>query len=318
MAAAASHEQATQRAAEEASAAAVQAQERLNRTLGRHGLDLARLEALLAHDAAWIAAQRDRLAAARRRMQESRAVLEERRRRRAAHLAEDEVARAAPAEDALAAALAEAEQAVAAAEGERARHWARLQADDEAQARATALHPELEAQRAAAERWQALSELIGSADGKKFRVFAQSLTLESLLHHANQHLGELARRYRLMRVPGHDLDLQVVDQEMGDEVRSTSSLSGGESFLVSLALALGLSSLAARDVRVDTLFIDEGFGTLDSAALESALAVLDSLQSTGRQIGLISHIPGLAERIGVQIQVIPEGGGRSRVTVVSG
>ena len=376
MAAATSHEQAASRAAEEARAAAEQARERLEQALARHGLDLGRLEALLAHDAAWVAARRDVIAAGRRRVQESRAVLEERRRRLALHLAEDDFVQVVPALrrslasrgpdagethgergperlgtapdesgpgahggamgrgpvlggtlgesgdldriDELAAALAEAEQAVTVAEGERARQWARLQADDEARARATTLRPLLETQRAGTERWQALSELIGSADGKKFRVFAQSLTLESLLHHANQHLGELARRYRLMRVPGHDLDLQVVDQEMGDEVRSTSSLSGGESFLVSLALALGLSSLAARDVRVDTLFIDEGFGTLDPAALESALAVLDSLQSTGRQIGLISHIPGLAERVGVQIRVVPEGGGKSRVVVVSG
>jgi exonuclease SbcC len=104
---------------------------------------------------------------------------------------------------------------------------------------------------------------------------------------------------------------------MGDEVRSVNSLSGGESFLVSLALALALSSLSARDVRVDTLLIDEGFGTLDAATLDIALSVLDALQATGRQVGIISHVPGLAERIGTRVDIRPRGGGRSSVHVLA-
>ena len=111
---------------------------------------------------------------------------------------------------------------------------------------------ELDARRQDTEHWQKIDDLIGSADGKRFRVFAQSLTLEALLSHANEHLNDFAPRYRLMRVPAQDLDLQIIDQDMGDEVRSVNSLSGGESFLVSLALALGLSSLAARDVLHDS------------------------------------------------------------------
>jgi exonuclease SbcC len=146
-------------------------------------------------------------------------------------------------------------------------------------------------------------------------VFAQSLTLDALLVLANGHLDDLAPRFRLVRVPGEDLELQVVDRDLGDEVRSVQSLSGGESFLVSLALALALSSISARNVRVRTLLIDEGFGTLDAATLDVALSVLDALQASGRQVGVISHVPGLAERVGAQIDVRPVGGGRSVVEV---
>ena len=108
----------------------------------------------------------------------------------------------------------------------------------------------------------------------------------------------------------------MVDGDLGDEPRTVRSLSGGESFLVSLALALGLSSLSSKDVRVESLFIDEGFGTLDAHSLDTALSVLDSLQAEGRQVGVISHVGGLAERIGVRVSVEPLGGGRSRVRVV--
>jgi DNA repair protein SbcC/Rad50 len=168
-------------------------------------------------------------------------------------------------------------------------------------------------QQAEADRWGGLAELIGSATGSKFRTFAQSLTLERLLLVANEHLAELAPRYQLQRVPGTDLALQAIDRDMGDEIRGVESLSGGESFLVSLALALGLASLSTRETQVESLFIDEGFGTLDPESLDIALACLDSLQSTGRQIGIISHVQTLVERIGVQIRIEALGGGESRV-----
>ncbi|MCW5806016.1 MAG: nuclease SbcCD subunit C, partial [Deltaproteobacteria bacterium] len=160
-----------------------------------------------------------------------------------------------------------------------------------------------------------LGEVIGSHDGKLFRSFAQSLTLDGLLAVANAHLDELAPRYQLERVPRHDLELQVIDRDLGSEVRSVQSLSGGESFLVSLALALGLSSMSAHDVRVRTLLIDEGFGTLDPATLDGALSVLDALQATGRQVGVISHVPALVERVGAHVRVVQRGGGRSEVLV---
>jgi DNA repair protein SbcC/Rad50 len=164
---------------------------------------------------------------------------------------------------------------------------------------------------------RALAQAIGSHDGKLLRAFAQSLTLDTLLELANHHLDDLSPRYQLERVPCYDLELQVIDRDMGDEVRAVQSLSGGESFLVSLALALALSSLAAGSVRVRTLLIDEGFGTLDPATLDGALAVLDALQATGRQVGIISHIPGLLERVGAHVKVVQRGNGRSDVIVAS-
>ena len=175
------------------------------------------------------------------------------------------------------------------------------------------LGPRLAAAEADHATWRALADLIGSSAGDAFAVFAQGLTLELLLAEANRRLGELARRYRLHKNPGGDLDFVVVDLDLGGTRRGLQSLSGGETFLVSLALALALATLAAPKSRVETLFLDEGFGSLDSQALEIALGALDSLQATGCQVGIISHVDGIAERIGAQIAVVPEGGGQSRV-----
>ncbi len=188
-----------------------------------------------------------------------------------------------------------------------------LRADKEARDKLAAMGPAIKAQRERSEIWRALADLIGSYDGRKFRDFAQSLSLDAMVAQANHHLAQLSPRYRLQRVPGQDLDLQIQDLYMGDEVRSVHSLSGGESFLVSLALALGLSSMHASQCSLESLFIDEGFGSLDEESLEVAVAALDALQSTGRQIGLISHVAGLAERIGREVKVRPLGGGRSKL-----
>jgi DNA repair protein SbcC/Rad50 len=121
----------------------------------------------------------------------------------------------------------------------------------------------------------------------------------------------------LARVPKHDLELQIIDFDMANEVRPITSLSGGETFLMSLALALGLSSLSAHSVRVQSLFLDEGFGTLDASTLDTALAVLDSLQSTGRQVGIISHVPAIAERVGASVVVQSRSAGKSQVAVMA-
>lgn len=174
----------------------------------------------------------------------------------------------------------------------------------------------IEAQQANTQLWQNMKELIGSADGAKFRTFAQSLTLEQMLIGANHHLNDLAPRYSLQRVPGAELDLQMIDKNMGDEVRSIDSLSGGETFLVSLALALGLGSLTSLQTTIRSLFIDEGFGTLDPDTLEIALSCLDSLQASGRQIGIISHVQGLVERVGTRIQITSIGDGHSNVKLL--
>jgi len=221
----------------------------------------------------------------------------------------DEAALAdAPALDALTAAVVEAEQSAS-------RSAAALAADSDARQRREAAFGALEDDERKVEIDRVLGEVIGSHDGKLFRSFAQSLTLDGLLAVANAHLDELAPRYQLERIPRHDLEIQVIDRDLGDEVRSVQSLSGGEGFLVSLALALGLSSMSAHDVRVRTLLIDEGFGTLDPTALEGALAVLDTLQATGRQIGVISHVPALIERVGAYVRVVQRGGGASEVVI---
>lgn len=159
--------------------------------------------------------------------------------------------------------------------------------------------------------WKKLYDLIGSADGKKYRNFAQGLTFELMVAHANQQLQRMSERYLLLHDAKQPLQLNVVDQYQAGEVRSTKNLSGGESFIVSLALALGLSQMASQNVRVDSLFLDEGFGTLDEEALDTALDTLASLQQEGKLIGVISHVAALKERISTQIQVLPQSGGRS-------
>lgn len=185
--------------------------------------------------------------------------------------------------------------------------------DDAARKRRAQLHPELERATEEFDVWRALNDLIGSSGGDAFAVYAQGLTLDLLLLEANRRLEELARRYRLEKSKGAELDFVVVDLDMGGTRRSLNSLSGGETFLVSLALALALATLAAPRSRVETLFLDEGFGTLDAQNLEIALGALDSLQATGCQVGVISHVDGIAERIGAVVEVRPEGSGQSRV-----
>ncbi|HIF9179890.1 TPA: SbcC/MukB-like Walker B domain-containing protein [Photobacterium damselae] len=191
----------------------------------------------------------------------------------------------------------------------------RLEQGVQAEKQAGDLRTALATQQTQTELWMEMSDLIGSATGNKFRTLAQGLTLQQLVINANEHLYELAPRYALQPVPGSPLALQVIDHDMGDEVRSVESLSGGESFLVSLSLALALASLAADTRQLGSLFIDEGFGTLDPDSLEMALACLDALQADGRQIGVISHVGTLVERIGVQVAVEAQGGGRSRIEI---
>jgi exonuclease SbcC len=172
----------------------------------------------------------------------------------------------------------------------------------------------IDAQKKECARWDDLHQLIGSADGKKFRNFAQGLTFEIMTMHANRQLRKMTDRYLLIRDALQPLELNVIDSYQAGEIRSTKNLSGGESFIVSLALALGLSQMASRKVRVDSLFLDEGFGTLDEEALETALETLAGLRQDGKLIGVISHVTVLKERIGTQIQVIPETGGRSSLS----
>ncbi|MDR1723780.1 MAG: AAA family ATPase [Tannerella sp.] len=164
------------------------------------------------------------------------------------------------------------------------------------------------------ETWRKLNDLIGSASGNKFKEIAQGYTLDTLLVYANKHLEELSPRYVLQRIPD-TLALQIVDTDMLNEVRTVHSLSGGESFLISLALALGLSSLSSNRMKVESLFIDEGFGSLDSDTLRIAMDVLERLRTQGRKIGVISHVTEMTERIPVQIQVVKTSNGKSEIKI---
>lgn len=188
--------------------------------------------------------------------------------------------------------------------------------NDKIQEQSAALLQEIEQQRKESNRWAMLRDLIGSADGKKFRTFAQGLTLQQLTYLANRHLRNLNGRYYIKKRSDEDLELDIVDTFQADNVRSMHTLSGGESFLVSLALALGLSDLAGRNTQIRSLFIDEGFGTLDEATLDLAISTLENLQATGKTIGIISHVKALQERIGTQIRVKKRGNGFSEIEVV--
>ncbi|MBS0356054.1 MAG: AAA family ATPase [Proteobacteria bacterium] len=199
------------------------------------------------------------------------------------------------------------------------RHGAeRALLDSDAQRRRSqqALFAQIDVQAAETELWLRLDGLIGSAKGDKFRKFAQGLTLDHLLHLANHHLARLHGRYLLRRRSSGELELDIVDSWQGETARDTRTLSGGESFLVSLALALALSDLVSHKTSIDSLFLDEGFGTLDGETLDIALDALDTLNASGKMIGIISHVEGLKERIPAQIRVDKGGGvGHSRLTV---
>ncbi|MGI9276346.1 MAG: AAA family ATPase [Endozoicomonas sp.] len=170
------------------------------------------------------------------------------------------------------------------------------------------LFDDIDRQKARFATWDHLNSLIGSARGDKFRRFAQGLTLDHLIYLANRQLEKLHGRYQLSRKSGEELSLEVLDVWQGDAARDTKTLSGGESFLVSLALALALSDLVSHKTSIDSLFLDEGFGTLDAETLEIALNALDSLNASGKMVGVISHVESLKERIPTQIIVRKEVG----------
>ena len=169
-------------------------------------------------------------------------------------------------------------------------------------------------QAAETRRWQNLHELIGAADGKKYRNYAQSLTFASVIAQANRQLVQLSDRYLLTADPARPLELNIIDNYQGGETRSAKNLSGGESFIVSLALALGLAQMSGDNMQIDTLFLDEGFGTLDEETLDSALETLAQLRTHGKHIGIISHVAALTERIATRIQITPQNGGNSTIS----
>ena len=194
-----------------------------------------------------------------------------------------------------------------------------LKNDDDQRARQAAFADQIAAAHRDYVRWDKLRALIGSADGSLFARFAQGLTLERLTILANRHLVQLNPRYSIRRAAdgeAGDLELEIVDHYQADAARPMRSLSGGESFLVSLALALGLSELASGRTSIESLFIDEGFGSLDADPLEIAMSALENLQAGGKTIGVISHVPAMQERIPAQINVTKESAGCSEITLI--
>jgi exonuclease SbcC len=185
-------------------------------------------------------------------------------------------------------------------------------ADTQAQANLADLQREIDAARRVSETWLAVNQAIGAADGDRFAQIAQAVTLALLVERANIHLHDLKPRYRLEVAPS-DLALHVIDVDMAGERRATRSLSGGERFLISLALALALSSMGTHGAIAGTLFIDEGFGSLDAESLDLAIDALERLQAQGRTIGVISHVQAMKDRIPVQVEVVKTGGGASEL-----
>jgi len=274
-------------------------------------LDDAGLDRLLAIDDAQLNELRQRLQLAEKAIEQNRVLLQERAQRLQQHAAQMSVEASV---DDLELALGQLRERLAGHEQQCAELRAQ-QADDQRRQQASqALSAEIEQAHQQWQRWARLSTLIGSASGDVFRKIAQGYNLDLLLHHANAQLRQLARRYRLKR-GGSALGLLVLDTEMGDELRSVHSLSGGETFLVSLALALGLASMASSTLRIESLFIDEGFGSLDPESLQLAMDALDGLQAQGRKVAVISHVQEMHERIPVQIQVRRQGNGLSDVEV---
>ncbi|WP_200626950.1 AAA family ATPase [Pseudomonas sp. LAM2023] len=274
-------------------------------------LDDAGLDRLLGMEDAQVTELRQRLQGAEKAIEQGRVLLQEREQRLQQHAAQMTVDTSA---EALEQALADLRERLAGHEQQCAELRAQ-QADDQRRQQAhQALAAEIEQAHQQWQRWARLNALIGSASGDVFRKIAQGYNLDLLLHHANAQLRQLARRYRLKR-GGSALGLLVLDTEMGDELRSVHSLSGGETFLVSLALALGLASMASSTLRIESLFIDEGFGSLDPESLQLAMDALDGLQAQGRKVAVISHVQEMHERIPVQIQVRRQGNGLSDVEV---
>ena len=192
----------------------------------------------------------------------------------------------------------------------------RLQQHDSCLAQAAQYDEALKDANNDAEEWKRLNDLLGSADGRKFRELAQSYTFGFLVEQANCHLKQLTPRYELSHIPG-TLVLEIIDRDMFDEHRYVSSLSGGETFVVSLALALGLASLSSQSLNIGSLFIDEGFGNLDRASLDLVMLALSNLEThQGRKVGVISHTDQIRSQISPQIRLVRlPGEGRSRIEV---
>ena len=191
--------------------------------------------------------------------------------------------------------------------------------DQEIKNRNTEVYKKIEEQEIICNVWRTLFKIIGNSKDA-FNVYVQRLTLKHLLDLANVHLYKLNKRYSLKMEedykPKEELNFNLIDHYQTNQSRLVDTSSGGEKFIISLALALGLSDLASKNVKIDSLFIDEGFGTLDSNTLETVISTLETLQSQGKMIGIISHVENLKERIPTQIQITKKSNGVSVVDII--
>ncbi len=274
-------------------------------------LDDGGLDALLSVDDQQLSELRQQLQRSEKAIEQAKVLLQERDKRLLSHQAQHKGHLDA---EQLATALTELQNLSSASEHRCAELRAEQSEDQRRQNANQALAQQIAEAYTEYQRWARLNALIGSATGDTFRKIAQAYNLDLLVHHANVQLRQLVRRYRLKR-GGSMLGLLVMDTEMGDELRSVHSLSGGETFLVSLALALGLASMASSTLKIESLFIDEGFGSLDPESLQLAMDALDGLQAQGRKVAVISHVQEMHERIPVQIQVLRQGNGLSTLEV---
>ena len=191
--------------------------------------------------------------------------------------------------------------------------------DQEIRDRNQEVYKKINAQEMICTVWKELFKIIGNSKDA-FNVYVQRLTLKHLLDLANVHLYKLNKRYSLKMEedykPKEELNFNLIDHYQTDQARLVDTSSGGEKFIISLALALGLSDLASKNVKIDSLFIDEGFGTLDKNTLETVISTLETLQSQGKMIGIISHVENLKERITTQIQITKKSNGVSVVDIL--
>ena len=290
-----------------------QSEQRINEWLTHQQETAAELEQLLSKDKNWIQAEKQALGALKEKETTLHAILAERRQKKEEHRQAPLKPETTESKESLVEALAACIAAREAETGRLAQIEVTIQNHLKGKERIAGIEKELEEKTFIYENWAKLNELFGSQTGTKFKEIAQGYTLDVLLLYANRHLQDLAPRYELQRIPD-TLALQIVDLDMMGEVRSVHSLSGGESFLVSLALALGLSSLSSNRMNVESLFIDEGFGSLDMDTLRVAMDALERLQMQGRKIGVISHVAEMTERIPAQIRIVKDGNGRSHLT----
>lgn len=274
----------------------------------------AELEKLLSKDKSWILSEKQVLGALKEKETTLQAILAERRQKKEEHQQAPLKPEATESRESLIETLTACTATKEVETGRLAQIEVTIQNHIKGKERIAGIEKELEEKTSIYENWAKLNELFGSQTGTKFKEIAQGYTLDVLLLYANRHLQDLAPRYELQRIPD-TLALQIVDLDMMGEVRSVHSLSGGESFLVSLALALGLSSLSSNRMNVESLFIDEGFGSLDMDTLRIAMDALERLQMQGRKIGVISHVAEMTERIPARVQVVKAGSGRSMVQV---